>query len=356
MTFSKITENTANRFRRGLYSWTAGHPREMPWKGVKDPYKVWLSEIILQQTRVEQGMPYFNRFIKRFPDVYALAKSSIKQVLKQWEGLGYYSRARNLHTTAQWIIRSRDGRFPDDYPSILELKGVGPYTAAAIASFAFDLPHAVLDGNVHRVLSRYFGIEQTMEARAGKKIFETLADRLLDRKNPALFNQAIMDFGALCCTPKNPDCGSCHLNKHCIAFKDGRIDRLPPSKKNKPKRIRHFHYFVMLDPSGQVVLTRRPAGDVWPGLYEFPKMETGGPQVPKVRLPGLDLPPRVKTGKPVLMDKQILSHQVVHGYFYLVRIPGPIKNQITSPVNKLNQFPMPGILARSRKFWMELLM
>lgn len=328
----------------------------MPWKGEKDPYKVWLSEIILQQTRVEQGWPYFNRFIKRFPDVQTLAKASLRQVLKQWEGLGYYSRARNLHATAQWIIRSKDGRFPDDYPSILEMKGVGPYTAAAIASFAFDLPHAVLDGNVHRVLSRYFGINQTMETQAGKLIFEKLAGRLLDRKNPALYNQAIMDFGALCCTPKNPDCGHCHLNKHCFAFKNDRVGQLPPSKKNRPKRIRHFHYFVLVDPGGRVVLTRRPSGDVWPGLYEFPQMETGGPQAPKVRLPGLDLPTRLKTGKPVLTDKQILSHQVVHGHFYLVRIPGPLKNQITLPVNKLNQYPMPGILARSRKFWMELLM
>lgn len=355
MTISKLTENKANRFRRGLYSWTADHPREMPWKGEKDPYKVWLSEIILQQTRVEQGMPYFNRFIKRFPDVLTLAKASLKQVLKQWEGLGYYSRARNLHATAQWIIRTREGRFPDDHHSILEMKGVGPYTAAAIASFAFDLPHAVLDGNVHRVLSRYFGIDLTMDSQAGKKLFETQANLLLDQNNPALYNQAIMDFGALCCTPKNPDCSSCPLKNHCFAFKKNRVSQLPPSKITKPKRIRHFHYFVLVDPSGQVVLAQRPAGDVWPGLFEFPKMETGGPQAPRLGLPELDLPAGLKTGKPVLIDKQTLSHQVIHGYFYLVRVPGPVKNQLSVPVSRLKQFPMPGILARSRKFWLELL-
>ncbi len=355
MTFSKITENRANRFRRALYSWTGEHPREMPWKGERDPYKVWLSEIMLQQTRVEQGMPYFNRFIRRFPDVQALAKASIKQVLKQWEGLGYYSRARNLHETARWIVRSQAGRFPEEYSSILRMKGVGPYTAAAIASFAFGLPHAVLDGNVHRVLSRYFGIDQTMDHRAGKKLFEDLADRLLDKEQPARFNQAIMDFGALCCTPKNPDCTSCYLRNQCFAFKLDRIGQLPPAKKSKPRRIRHFHYFIVADPGGQVVLSRRPAGDVWPGLYEFPKVETDGPQAPKVRPAGVDLPPRAKIGKAVLTDKQVLSHQVVHGYFYLVRMPETPKNQLTQPVDKLNRFPMPGILARSRKFWKELL-
>ena len=244
----------------------------MPWKGEKNPYFVWLSEIILQQTRVAQGTPYYERFVEAFPTVLSLAHASEDEVMKLWEGLGYYSRARNLHATAKHIAFELKGEFPDTYQTLLTLKGVGPYTAAAIASFAFDLPHAVVDGNVLRVLARYFGISSPIDDTKSKKQFTELANQLIDAVRPADFNQAIMDFGATVCMPANPLCKTCSMSVECVAFKENRVGELPVNNKKIEKKERYFHYFVIH--AGEDVFIRKRVGkDIWQHLYEFPMLE-----------------------------------------------------------------------------------
>lgn len=252
--------------------WYAQSHRPLPWKGEKDPYIIWLSEIILQQTRVEQGLPYFRRFLERFPRVEALAAAPEEEVMKLWEGLGYYSRARHLHHSAKVIAGKYGGIFPDTYEEIKALKGVGPYTAAAIASFAFDLPHAVVDGNVFRVLARVFGIDLPIDGSVGKKHFTELAGRLLDRDRPGVYNQAIMDFGATQCTPQRPACRSCPFQEQCVAHQAGRVDRLPVKAKKIKKKERFFHYLVMYC-QGTVYLRKRIEKDIWRNLFEFPLIE-----------------------------------------------------------------------------------
>lgn len=242
--------------------------RSMPWKGEKDPYKIWLSEIILQQTRVEQGLAYYNRFIESFPDVHSLAAAPEQVVFKLWEGLGYYSRCKNLIATAKIISENFAGEFPSDYAGIAALKGIGPYTAAAISSFAFGLPHAVVDGNVLRVLSRYFGIFTPVLSTEGKKQFSRLADELLDKNNPAEFNQAIMDFGATICKPKQPLCNNCVLAGECNAFHNALIDKLPVKTKAAARKKRWLYYFI-LKSGRNTFIRKRQAGDIWENLFEF---------------------------------------------------------------------------------------
>lgn len=245
----------------------------MPWKGEKDPYKIWLSEIILQQTRVEQGWDYYQRFLKAYPTVELLAKAPEEKIFKLWEGLGYYTRCKNLIETAGFIAREKKGKFPDAYEQILALKGVGPYTAAAIASFAFNLPHAVVDGNVFRVLSRFFGIDSAINSTEGKKIFEALADELLDKKVPGIYNQSIMDFGAVICKPKNPLCDNCMLKTSCIARLEGSVDKLPVKTGKILKRSRWFYYLVV-EHNNRFYVHKRGAKDIWQNLYEFILLET----------------------------------------------------------------------------------
>ncbi len=259
-------------FQTTLMDWSATHPRPMPWKGERDPYKIWLSEIILQQTRVEQGWPYYERFVGQYPTIDDLAKAPEDAVLKLWEGLGYYSRARNLHFTAKWITSQYGGVFPSDYEAIRALKGIGDYTAAAIASFGFDLPYAVLDGNVYRVLSRFFAIETPVDSNSAKKIFAALAQSLLDTTQPGAYNQAMMDFGATACTPQNPDCLRCPLNTACKAYQLGMVDVLPIKTKQLIKKERYFCYFVLRTNAG-VYVQKRSAKDIWKGLWEFPLVE-----------------------------------------------------------------------------------
>ncbi len=260
-------------FRQNLLKWFATNHRPMPWKGVRDPYIIWLSEIILQQTTVAQGKSYFEKFCERYPSVTDLAQAPSDEVMKLWEGLGYYSRARNLHTTAKYITQDLKGLFPNTYENILKLKGIGTYTAAAIASFAFDLPHAVLDGNVYRVLSRFFGIETPIDTTEAKHIFTALAHSVLDPKRPADFNQAIMDFGATHCTPSNPKCGQCPLQSECSAFEAGKVSLLPIKSKKMARRTRFFNYLVVTE--GNFVFIRKRLGkDIWQDLYEFPLIET----------------------------------------------------------------------------------
>ncbi len=260
-------------FTKRLLQWFATNHRPMPWKGVRDPYIIWLSEIILQQTTVAQGTAYFEKFRERYPSVSDLANAPADDVMKMWEGLGYYSRARNLHETAKHITQALNGLFPNTYDDILKLKGVGTYTAAAIASFAYDLPYAVVDGNVYRVLSRVFGIETPIDTTEGKHKFAELADTVLDKKRPADFNQAIMDFGATHCTPAKPKCAECPFQTECIAFRNNIVDILPVKSKKMVRRTRYFNYLV-INEGDCVYIRKRTEKDIWQELYEFPLIET----------------------------------------------------------------------------------
>ncbi len=267
------SEDKKLSFTKNLLRWFAGHERPLPWKGEKNPYLVWLSEVILQQTRVEQGLPYFEKFREKYPDVGSLARAPEDELMKMWEGLGYYSRARNLHEAARFIAGELGGKFPDTYEGIRSLKGVGDYTAAAVASFALGLPHAVVDGNVYRVLSRYFGSAEPIDATKGKKLFARLADELLDKSQPGNYNQAIMDFGATHCTPTAPKCASCPLKNHCEAFHLGRVEDFPVKSKKIEKRRRFFNYLVIRQ-KGRLFIKKRTGKDIWRNLYEYPLIET----------------------------------------------------------------------------------
>ena len=254
-----------------LSQWYAINKRDLPWRSTVNPYHIWLSEIILQQTRVDQGLPYYLKFIDTFPVVADLANADEDLVLKLWQGLGYYSRARNLQFSAKLILSEFGGNFPDNHDDILKLKGVGPYTAAAISSFSFGLPFAVLDGNVIRVLSRVFGIQTPFDTTAGKKQFQKLAQELLDKKNPAEYNQSIMEFGALQCVPKSPKCNDCPIVHDCIAFNTNTVSLLPvKSKKLKVKN--RFLHFLVVNKNNEVLIGKRNSG-IWQGLYEFPFLE-----------------------------------------------------------------------------------
>ncbi|MBX7226103.1 MAG: A/G-specific adenine glycosylase [Chitinophagales bacterium] len=259
-------------FQKALLDWYKTQNRRLPWKDTKNPYYIWLSEIILQQTRVEQGMPYYLRFVEKYPTVQDLANASIDEVLKLWEGLGYYSRARNLHETAKIITEKYSGVFPFDYEEILALKGVGEYTAAAISSFAYNYPKAVVDGNVYRVLSRFFLVETPIDTLLGKKHFRELAETCFDRKHPAIYNQAIMDFGATVCKPQLPLCAGCPLQINCQALYNKAVSKLPIKEKSLQKKTRYFRFLVVKD-DNKVLLQKRTQEDIWKGLYQLPKME-----------------------------------------------------------------------------------
>jgi A/G-specific adenine glycosylase len=267
---SKVIENQL--FSNSIISWYQENPRNLPWRETQDPYKIWLSEIILQQTRVAQGLPYFLAFSEAYPTVQALAEAPESEVLRLWQGLGYYSRARNLHACAKYIWNELGGIFPNSYASLIQLKGVGSYTAAAISSFAFGEVQAVVDGNVFRVLARYFGIPTDIASSKGKKEFEALANQLIPQNAPGEFNQAMMDFGSRCCTPKNPTCNLCPLAKSCFAFQKDLIPSLPV-KINKTKVKERVLNYLVMHCAGKVVWNKRDQGDIWTGLYDFPLLE-----------------------------------------------------------------------------------
>lgn len=263
-----ISALAKNKFTQLLLQWNAtSNDRQMPWKGEKDPYKIWLSEIILQQTRVEQGLSYFNKFVQHYPTIQQLANAKDEAVFKLWEGLGYYSRARNLLVTARHISTSFNNIFPNEYDSILALKGVGPYTAAAIASFAYNQPHAVVDGNVYRVLARVFNIDIATDSTEGKKFFAALAQDVIDTKRAGLYNQSIMDFGATVCKPA-PLCSICPLQSICEAYKKGTVNTLPVKLKRLVQKNRWFYYFIFLV-DDHILVHERTAKDIWQNLYEF---------------------------------------------------------------------------------------
>lgn len=266
-------EELEKLFAKRVLIWDKNeNTRQMPWKGEKDPYKIWLSEIILQQTRVEQGLKYYQNFINAFPHVHTLAKAPEEKVFKLWEGLGYYSRCRNLIATAKFISKDLRGAFPRDFESILQLKGVGNYTASAIASFAYNLPHAVLDGNVFRVLSRIFDIETPIDSTEGKKYFSEIAQKMLPKKRAGEYNQAIMDFGAVICKPY-PECETCFFNDQCKAYLQGKQDLLPIKEKKIKIRERWLNYFI-LKYKDKVLIRQRTSKDIWQQLFEFLLIET----------------------------------------------------------------------------------
>ena len=311
-----------NEFATIIEQWYAEHRRDLPWRDTKDPYKIWVSEIILQQTQVKQGYEYYLRFVNRFPDVQTLAEADEDEVLNYWQGLGYYSRARNMHAAAQ----SMKGRFPTTYEGVRALKGVGDYTAAAICSFAYGMPFAVVDGNVYRVLARYAGIDTPIDSTAGVKLFSQLAEELLDKREPSLYNQAIMDFGALQCTPGRPQCESCPLQETCVAFREGRVEQLPVKQHKTQQTNRYFHYFLIRQ-GDDTLICKRTGKDIWKNLYELPMVETEKETT--------DDPTEVFTklrnniGTTAQLDfrllrqgvKHVLSHRIIWADFYEVRVP-----------------------------------
>ena len=340
-------------FTKKLLQWNnRENARDMPWKGEKDPYGIWLSEIILQQTRVEQGRAYYDRFIKAYPDMKSLAKAKEKDVFKLWEGLGYYSRCRNLIATAKIVAEEYEGRFPSSYEKIIGLPGIGPYTAAAIASFAFNLPYAVVDGNVRRVLARYFGISSPVQSAEDKKLYQLLANALLDKKDPGKYNQAMMDFGASVCKPGKPLCASCVQSKNCEAFRHQWVDLLPVKEERAARKIRWFYYFIVDAGDGNFWIRERKGNDIWENLYEFVLWETGKllPQPPTAESRFVQ-DVFGKTGFRILHVsdhvKQILTHQTIHGCFVHLRLSSQrkqLKGYQLVPAGELDQYPFPGLI------------
>ena len=320
----------------------------MPWRNTINPYLIWLSEIMLQQTRVAQGMPYFLSFTTAFPTVFDLAKANEEQVLKLWQGLGYYSRARNLHKTAQFVANELDGIFPDNYKDLLQLKGVGEYTAAAIASFSYNEVIPVVDGNVFRVLSRYFDIETDIAAASAKKEFAALAFELMAKDNPALFNQAIMEFGALQCVPKSPNCNICIFNESCTALQKKKVDQLPVKSKKLKVRKRYFNYLVVTDELGNTIIQKRTAKGIWHNLYEFPLIETDkeedfdciAEQIQNDFFKGNSILSVTESNEQSIVHK--LSHQHLYIKFWEVKIEGIIANGIDA--KNLKTFPFPIVI------------
>ncbi|MFS4468778.1 A/G-specific adenine glycosylase [Maribacter sp. 2210JD10-5] len=339
-------------FSEKILTWYRENKRSLPWRGTKDPYKIWLSEIMLQQTRVAQGTPYYLKFVETFPTVFDLAKAPEEQILKLWQGLGYYSRARNLHATAKMVVNDYNGNFPGTYKELLKLKGVGDYTASAIASISFDEPQAVVDGNVYRVLSRYFGVDLPINSPQGIKYFKELATEVMDRKRIRDYNQGIMEFGAIQCRPKNPYCLHCPLNDGCMALKEGRVATLPV-KMNKTKvRNRYFNYIVPVYSNGAETATtflkQRKGKGIWQGLWEFPLLESEGSIDKKYiasnytevlgvkKINGISL----YNEKPVIHK---LSHQHLHTHFWILESDEELEEGIL--VSKIEAFPVPVLIA-----------
>lgn len=326
--------------------WYRQNKRNLPWRDTKNAYHIWLSEIILQQTRVDQGMSYYIKFIENYPSVTDLAAAKEDEVLKLWQGLGYYSRARNLHTAAKEIVEKYNGQFPDSYQNIKSLKGVGDYTAAAIASFAFDLPHAVVDGNVFRVLSRYYNDDTPIDSTQGKKLFTSYAEELLNRKDPASFNQAIMELGALVCTPKNAKCEECPLINSCQGYHTNRMYELPVKSKKTKTRNRYFHYIYSGD---EILLQKRIGKDIWTNMYEFPLLEMDNCKEPyEIRQEIKNQLSFDVAEEPIAEYKHVLSHQHIYATFWKLNSKNKI---ITTPYivcssNDLNKYAIPRLIDR----------
>lgn len=326
-----------------VIEWYQNHKRQLPWRTDKDPYKIWLSEIILQQTRIDQGTPYYEKFLSHYPCIFEMAKAPEDEILKHWQGLGYYSRARNMHHTAKVIVNDYQGIFPQDYKSIRLLKGIGDYTASILLSVCFNQPYAVVDGNVSRVVSRLFGIKDFIDKPEGQKIIKQKATEILDKQNPGDFNEALMDFGSMVCTPSNPNCCECPLSNHCYAFIHNEQNLLPFKSQKKELRKRYFHYYY-LEQEGFIFVKKRNNSDIWKSLYEFPLIEknidtsptneevaqTFGVQHCKVEL--------------VFEMKHKLTHQAIQIKFYKLMSKEKINDTKGSQlikIQEINQYAVP---------------
>lgn len=340
-----------------LIKWYNNNHRKLPWRETKDAYKIWLSEIILQQTRVEQGLAYYLKFESAYPNVEDLAKASEEEVLKNWQGLGYYSRARNLHSTAKTIAEDFDGLFPKTFSELKKLKGVGDYTAAAIASFAFDQATAVVDGNVYRLLARLFGIYTPINTPKSKKEFTAIAQDLMPNNQAAKFNQAIMELGAMVCKPKKPNCLACPLNEHCFAFEKKKAEELPVKKAAIKQKKRFFHYFIIEDEKHMLIKKRDQKG-IWQNLYDFPLIEftSAKKSIEVVRSKELN-----DLFKPLTFEveaisnerKHILSHQIILSRFYHLKTKSLNQIELLAfkqiPKLALKQYPIPILLEKYLK-------
>lgn len=332
-------------FSKALIYWYLQNKRDLPWRNTTNPYFIWLSEIILQQTRVDQGLDYYLKFIQYFPTISSLADANEEEILKLWQGLGYYSRARNLHYSANFVVHELNGVFPTSYDGLIKLKGVGDYTASAIASICFNEPTAVVDGNVYRVLARYFGIKTPINTTTGIKQFKKLAQELINIEDPATHNQAIMEFGARMCKPKNPDCFICPLNESCSALMNNTIADLPVKEKKLKIRKRHFNYIVFITNGGKTILQKRTGKGIWQNLYEFPLIETDKQlefqeiachKTIQKHAAKAEIDLKLYNIKPIIHK---LSHQELHTHFWIVRL-----NKVNSdgiPWKTIKKYPVP---------------
>lgn len=328
-------------FGQKIITWYNSNKRDLPWRKTKDPYQIWLSEVILQQTRVDQGMSYYQKFILNYPTVEVLAHATEDQILKDWQGLGYYSRARNLHFTAKEIVSKYNGVFPSTYEEIRSLKGIGDYTAAAISSFAFNLPYSVVDGNVYRILSRFAGISTPIDSTEGKKEFSLLAQQLLSKHSPQLYNQAIMEFGSLQCKPAKPNCLVCPLSNSCFAYENNKVDVLPVKTKSIKIRKRYFHYLVIRD-GNEFYIKKRKSKDIWIGLHDFPMIETKQSTEIEELTKSAEWRNQLGKSKHRLEKvtneyKHILSHQHIHAKFYEIKTDLKKFNEAGKEWKKVNR-------------------
>lgn len=336
-----------DNYRNALTVWYKHNKRDLPWREARDSYRIWISEIILQQTRVQQGISYYHNFLKAFPDIKSLAEAHEEEVLNVWQGLGYYSRARNMHQAAKSIMELHKGSFPADYNSIRQLKGIGDYTAAAIASISLNLPYAVVDGNVYRVLSRLFGISTPIDSGRGKKEFYDLALTLLDREHPGESNQALMEFGALQCVPGQPDCHECPLSIHCIAFAEKTV-RLLPLKSKQVVQKERFFFYLFLQNGENIFLEKRSDKDIWRNMYQLPLIETFHPS-PVDQVIGSTawkelIGPHIPVVESVSPEKiHLLTHQKLHIRFISVRLEGQFTHNRLLPADRknLSEYPVP---------------
>ena len=340
---------SASQFSNNLITWYLDHKRDLPWRKSRTPYYIWLSEIILQQTRVAQGLPYYNAFVAAFPKIEDLANAKEEEVLKLWQGLGYYSRARNLHASAKYVVNELNGIFPTNYNDLLKLKGVGDYTASAIASICFNEATAVVDGNVYRVLARYFGVFTPINVGEGVKEFKKLAQQLIITENPGTYNQAIMEFGARQCKPQNPDCSICILKDSCFALQKNKVSELPIKlKKLKVKKV-YFNYLVILTEENKIIIQQRTGKGIWQQLYEFPLIET----VSEVEVTMFqELEEFKKYSKKynfhsvVYYNDQLISHKLSHRHiyarFWISETSEKLENSVS--ISQLKAFPVPVLI------------
>lgn len=335
-------------FSEKILQWYGENKRDLPWRKTRNPYNIWLSEIILQQTRIAQGTPYYLKFIANFPTVEDLARAPEEKVMKLWQGLGYYSRARNLHATAKLVVDEYGGSFPDTYRGLMKLKGVGDYTASAISSICFDEAQPVVDGNVYRVLARYFGIDTPINSTEGVKRFKQLAREVMHPNNIRDYNQGIMEFGAIQCAPKRPYCLHCPLNGDCKALQSGRVDSLPVKLGKTKVRNRYFNYLVLLDSEGKTVLQQRKGKGIWQNLWEFPLLESNKKlKNNELRKKSRELFPWTNGIEPYRFNEKTivhkLSHQHLHCHFWIVKTPVILKEGLDW--TEIEQFPVPVLIA-----------